>query len=62
MAKEAILDAIVGMFRKRSALRRKAREYQARYGMDKPPSVRCWNTLRECAKLTVAIAALREML
>lgn len=55
--------AIEILKQKREELRNKARVYDARYhhrGGRMAVSVRTWNCLRDCAKLTVAILALQH--
>lgn len=52
--------AIEILKRERAALRKKARWYNRRND-DGDISVRTWNTLRQCAGLTVAILALKHL-
>lgn len=62
MAKEAILDAIADLYAKRNACRREAKAWNARHHREQGDiSVRSWNLLRQCAQITVAIIALKEV-
>lgn len=63
MAKEAILDAIVELSARRRACRNEAKAWNARHhGDDGRISVRSWNLLRQCAQITMAILALKEVM
>ena len=63
MAKEAIIDAIVDLSTKRTARRCEAKAWNARHNR-KPGDicVRSLNMLRQCAQITVAIIALKEVM
>jgi len=63
MAKEAILDAIADLSAKRRACRNEAKAWNARHNREPGDiSVRSWNLLRQCAQITVAILALKEVM
>lgn len=63
MAKEAILDAIADLSAKRNACRCEAKAWNARHNREPGDiCVRSWNLLRQCAQITVAIIALKEVM
>lgn len=63
MAKEAILDAIADLSAKRNACRCEAKAWNARNHREPGDiCVRSWNLLRQCAQITVAILALKEVM
>ena len=63
MTKEAIIDAIVDLIAKRNAFRCEAKAWNARHNRGQGYiCVRSWNLLRQCAQITVAIIALKEVM
>ena len=63
MARYAIEQAIADLSAKRYACRNEAKAWNARHNKEPGDiSVRSWNLLRQCARITVAILALKEVM